>query len=160
MTLAIDYQLSLAATATPDDVVDVLEAFRLSDTVVHRDDERRSLDIPGLLVVTRTPAPSPFKLILNAFGFDPTLIVTFVWDRKAAYDTTATSLVRAVAALLRSLPGDAVLLANNEQPLLLRRDGRVELTTWDDWWTADRVSPPLAAQLGLAHDLRAMPVAW
>ena len=80
----------------------------------------------------------------EAFGFSPSTDVLFSIDKSDGYEAGMDAMVRAVAAALGAVEDDAVLVANHDTALLLRRDGAVTLTDRDDWWSADKPVPMIA----------------
>lgn len=94
-------------------------------------------EVRGLSLTPGRPQASRAHVIREAYGFTSRTDLLLRLDL-SAYDADDGyagnfALVRVVMALLKAAQGDAVLLFNWEQPLLLRRDGRVTLNRDGAW---------------------------
>jgi hypothetical protein len=75
--------------------------------------------------------------VAEAFGFTPTLHVGFRLDKDRA-DAGRIGVIETTLGLLKELPGDAVLLFDGENPLLLRVAGRLTLNADHGVWEPGR----------------------
>ncbi len=89
----------------------------------------------GLRIET-VPAGDP-ELIGEIFGFRPTASVLLEQARgdEPGFSEGSLNTVRAVDWLIRNVDGDALLLANFDIPVLLRRDGRIWLDRNEEFWS-------------------------
>lgn len=94
----------------------------------------------------------------TALGFVPRVEVFFRQDKFAPYEATIARLVETVALLLREAPVDAALAGDNEVVLALRLQGRLVLTSRDDWWTRSAFVPKLSDRMGGPYQLDLLPI--
>lgn len=94
----------------------------------------------GTWIRVREQKPEPWQTIPAALGFSPTVAVRFRLDKEADIPHQQDVIVRLTAALLRDVPGDAVLHREMETAWLVRKGNDTTLNERDDLWTLERLA--------------------
>lgn len=149
--MAIEYQLKFADGVEPSALAGWLRGAGYEGTR-----EPATFVTPGL-TATIGDATDRFGL-WTPLGVSPRVQVYFGHDTQAAYEDVMPRLIETVALLLREVPVDAAMTADNEVVLLLRRRGELVLTNRDDWWILPTFSPHLADRLEQPYRLEPLPI--
>lgn len=112
-------------------------------------------DLVGLDASAAWTDPSRAAALRKKFGLRPLVCLLFQVD-PSVFDpgdgcAGTISVVRVAVHLLRSGAGDAVLLKDGGEPLLLRRAGRTVLSD-SGWW-----KPDMRAMVSLPHEDAPLP---
>ena len=102
--------------------------------------EPDQLSRPGLTIHISPETERGYAVIKQAFGFSPTVRVVFRLDKFEHTESARKQLLSATLELLRRSQGNAVLLFNNEDVVLLRTHGRLILNDESGFWTSDHLS--------------------
>jgi hypothetical protein len=88
----------------------------------------------GVLVNVQNTSTLRCSIIEEAFGFCPSLSVSFRIQPKENYVQGKCTLLRVTIELLTQVVGDAVLLFNGEDIVLHRLEGKLIINKkWDTW---------------------------
>lgn len=93
----------------------------------------------GVLVQVGPTTPSPFNPVLEDFGFNPTVHITFRLANLQDAAPQQDDVVRIVAGLLEHHDGDAILHFQYDVVWLLRRNGKITVCDRDTIWTNRRL---------------------
>jgi len=107
--------------------IDKASVLRLLADAMDVSQDRESGDVITTVVhATALEASLRRKQLFNEFfGFEPTLGVSFRIRSKSAYLAAKNSVLHASIALLRQVPGNAILLFNGESIVFERIDSRL-----------------------------------
>jgi hypothetical protein len=94
----------------------------------------------GMWVRVLQAKPQPWHPVIADLGFTPAVSVSFRMGKDTEIRDQQDDMVRLVSALLRHVPGDAVLHSGFESIWLLRRDGQFSVSEQADLWPPRRLA--------------------
>lgn len=83
---------------------------------------------------------SPRNPVTIRFGIEPTILVTFEYDKFGDFELQANDLVQLVSGLLDRISGDLVLHSDYEIIWLVRVGDELTVNDRDDVWPVDRLA--------------------
>ena len=143
--MALEYDLKLQDPAEPVEAADRLVAG--GDFVRSAD----GIEAPDLLVGLDAPSASTQEIIRTSW-LQASVQVWFRLKKRGDTNAAELRIVRASATLLAAGAGDAVLLFNGEDVVLLRKQGKLLLNRDLGFWSDER-----RALLALPHELESIP---
>ena len=127
--MSLDYTLNIATNLKPLDLA-ALVARGSAMT-------QEGVDLWGLAVNARALNSTELsrEIIEEEFGFSPTIALVFHVIPSQGYEEGIGVMAQAVAAILRHVPGDAVLLKSAELMMVQRHDNQVVIAEeWARWF--------------------------
>ena len=120
--MSLDYDLKIETSLDPRQILEIVakaNGIEAIDTT-----EPYSFQMTGASVVAM-PIENDIgkRLILEGYGFVPNLLVSFEYHISEPIDNIA----HGVSAILREVPGNAVLLWNGEETIAKRINGKLEV---------------------------------
>lgn len=115
--MSLEYELRIVTDWQP------LEILKLLARELKLEWEETRLCGPGIVLGVTPETDSRQSIMMETFGFQPTVDVWFWLDSQENYQRGKQILLEASMLVLRHLPGDAVLLFNSEYTVLQRISG-------------------------------------
>lgn len=148
--MALDYHLKIDTSLPAESLLAQLSD--LQGFEIHNE----GFGAPGVFGGARPSSSLSRTIIDEEFGISPTIDV---WFRRfeeldeSGYDLGGKSVISAACRILSRTSGDAVLLFNGEDPILLRKDNTVIVNQdWEFWKPWGRSLVTIPHELGLlAH---------
>jgi hypothetical protein len=145
--MALEYRLRIATSLEPSQVLRSLSLLHSLET------RSGQLSGPGVIAIQVSPVSERgSSVIRDAFGFSPTVDITFRLEKLENLDAGVRTVIRATLELLRETAGEVVMLFNGEDVVLLRKDGLLVLNNAWDFWSQARL-----AQVTLPYAMRSIP---
>lgn len=141
--MSLDYTLNVATHLTPLSFATLMA----SESPMTQE----NVDLWGRAINARVLGSDELsrQIIEEGFGFTPTIAIVFHVVPSQGYEEGVSIMVSAVAAVLRHVPGDAVLLKSSELMMLQRRGKRVSVDEdWARWFV------PALENAGIAVERR------
>lgn len=130
--MSVDYELRLVTDWQPRQILEIL-----SKELGLQWQENSRLVGRGIVLGARTEPDQRQSLMMEAFGFQPTVDI---WFRVETYEEISpgkTILLKASLLILGQIPGDGVLLVGQEKIVFQRIDGTLifnkKLHVWADY---------------------------
>jgi hypothetical protein len=137
--MALNYSLSICSELEPLEVLTaILNETNLginfnNDTI----NDGISATGDGISVHTSKIGIESKAILKEELGISQDISIIFRLDRHERWKSSRNIMLQAVSAILNNFPGDAALLFNSENVILLRRSGRITLNTGLGFWTDD-----------------------
>ena len=144
--MAISYSLQIGTSMPVAQAAGELYRTAVGSGLIDAATNDEQLLDPG---VTTTAGPwvrmvdlsaRPSKLVVDRFGFLPTVDAFFRFDKFGDFAAQGDAMVRIVAGLLDLVPGDMVLHYQYEDIWLLRTGATVTVSDRDDLWPPHRLA--------------------
>lgn len=139
--MSLDYELRIVTDWQPQQVSELLA----TELDLQWGEENRLFN-SGVIAAVFPEKERTQSLMLELYGFQPTIDVWFRLKKREDEDLDKETLLRASMLLLGKLPGDAVLLFNYERTVLQRLQGILvfnsQPATWQEVELAAGVMSP------------------
>jgi len=126
--VTLEYSLNIETSRKPVELLKFLNEKcnfkQISEEVVEKQ---------GVIAGAALKPKMSQAIFQKAYGFPPDVDVWFELDKTKNLNTEYQTILQAVAALLSSFQGNAVLLFNNEITVLWRLNGQMAID--DEWHT-------------------------
>lgn len=138
--MSADYNFDIKTPLSPKQVLEV--AAKGVGTEVPEQLEPYAFRVLGAFAVASEVSELGRKLLLEEYGFAPTVGVTFEYYPSKDKEGGRHAISQGVAAMLREVKGDAVLFYNGEETMLQRIGGNLLLDkAWSErGWLAAELS--------------------
>jgi len=139
--MSLDYNFRIVTPLPAESVLAIIcEALALKRRAYSTpQEEGEDVEGPGFLLAAGPVAPEIQEMMEEGLGFSPSVDLQF-WVDADQRHVAVTALLGGVLAVLRQVPGDAVLLFGGGSVLLLRRAGRLHLDSRTGVWTPERLA--------------------
>lgn len=130
--MSLEYELRIVTDWQP------LDILKLLSRELELEWEETRLFGPGIVLGATPETEHRQSMMMETFGFQPTMDVWFWLDSQENYQRGKQILLEASMLVLSHLPGDAVLLFNSESTVLQRISGflifnqKIPLTSKDE----------------------------
>lgn len=115
--MSLEYELLIVTDWQPLDILNLLSRE------LELEWEETRLFGPGIVLGATHETYDPQSMMMENFGFQPTLDLWFWLDSQENYQRGKEILLEATMLVLKHLSGDAVLLFNSEYTVLQRTSG-------------------------------------
>lgn len=115
--MSLEYELLIGTNSQPLDILNLLSRE------LELEWEETRLFGPGIVLGATPETHDPQSIMMENFGFQPTLDLWFWLDSQENYQRGKQILLEATMLVLKHLSGDAVLLFNSEYTVLQRISG-------------------------------------
>jgi len=133
--MPIEFNMRIATDQSPEAVLDrVINYLGIHESRDHA----REHSINCLDAITESSFAQ--ELIQASFEFKPTVMLNIQLDKFGDLQRGKDLVVDAIKFLLLELPGEILVLEDNESALLLRRNGVVFVQSKSDFWSPSRLS--------------------
>ena len=130
--MSVDYELRLVTDWQPRQILEIL-----SKELGLQWQENSRLLGRGIVLGATTEPEQRQSLMMEAFGFQPTVDIWFRVETNEEISPGKTILLKASLLLLGQIPGDGVLLVGEEKIVFQRIDGTLifnkKLQVWADY---------------------------
>ena len=143
--MSLDYELRIITDWQPQQISELL----VKELDLQWGEENRLFN-SGVIAAVFPEKERTQSLMLESYGFKPTIDVWFRLKKRENEDLDKHTLLTASMLLLNKLPGDAVLLFNYEQTVFQRLQGTLifnsQPATWQEAELAAEVKLPYYLQ--------------
>ncbi|MDC0712484.1 SitI3 family protein [Stigmatella sp. ncwal1] len=153
--MSLDYGFNIKTALTPQQVLRIAlaELGLEPETALDSPGVFKETAGPGFLASAGPVAPLSQTILQEDLGIAPSVNLHFWIDSGEERHAAITSMLQAGLAVLRQVPGDAVLLFIGETVLLLRRQGQLFLDERTGIWTPERLK-----QVDMPYTMKHFPV--
>ncbi|ADO68468.1 SitI3 family protein [Stigmatella aurantiaca] len=153
--MSLDYDFNIATALSPQQVLRIAlkEVGLEPETALVSPGVFKETAGPGFLVSAGPVAPMSKAILEEELGISPAVNLHFWIDSGDERHAAIASMLQAGLAVLRQVPGDAVLLFIGETVLVLRQHGHLYLDSRTGIWTPERLN-----RVDMPYTMRHFPV--
>jgi hypothetical protein len=152
--MTLNYSLSIWSTLEPPEVLAAI--LNEGNLGVNSNDDTRDYGIDaawgGISVHVSNLGVESKDILKEELGISQNLSIVFRLDRHEGWKHSRNIMLQSVSIILNGFPGDAALLFNGEDVILVRKSGKLILNSGLDFWTNECLG-----LLGIKHEMDDIP---
>jgi hypothetical protein len=140
--MALDYSFNIATEYTCSELIAIIAPYaEITIEQKHTSDEKAiSALADGIILSIKETGESLQSMIEEEVGISVNISILFRIDKSDNWKIGRENLLQICLEVLRCTTGDAILLFNGEDIILIRKNGMIDLNGNIGFWTQDNLA--------------------